>query len=58
MTKRLLTWMKDEQGMATVEYALLLALVAVAAIGVWMGLAEKLKAAIATATNSISEPLG
>ncbi len=51
-------WARDEEGMATVEYAMLLALVAVAAIGVWVGFAGKLKAAIAAATNSISQPLG
>lgn len=50
-------WVRNEEGMATVEYALLLALVVVAAIGVWVALAGKLKAAIATATNSISQPL-
>jgi Flp pilus assembly pilin Flp len=37
---------------------MLLALVAVAAIGVWVGFAGKVRAALATATNSISQPLG
>ncbi len=58
MLYRLRNWVRDEEGMATVEYAMLLALVVVATIGAWMGLGARLRTAIATATATISEPLG
>jgi Flp pilus assembly pilin Flp len=58
MLYRLRNWVQDEEGMATVEYAMLLALVVVATIGAWMGLGARLRTAIATATATISEPLG
>lgn len=51
-------WMGDEDGVATVEYAMLLAVVVVATIGAWVTLGAKIKLAVATATNSISQPLG
>ena len=58
MRHRFSEWIQDEEGMATVEYALLLALVVVGTIGAWVGLGAKIKQAVATATNSISQPLG
>ena len=58
MQYRFWEWMTDEEGMATVEYAMLLAMVVVATIGAWVGLGAQMKAAVATATNSISQPLG
>ena len=51
-------WLRDQEGMATVEYALLLVLVVVATIGAWVGLGVKVRTALATATNSISQPMG
>ena len=54
---KLRRWLRDEQGVATVEYALLLALLAVASVGAWMGLSSKIKLTLATATNAISQPL-
>lgn len=58
MKRRFQNWMRDEEGMATVEYAMLLALTVVAVIGAWLGLGVKVKQAVAAATNSISQPLG
>jgi len=43
---------KDEDGLTTVEYALLLALLVVAAIGVWTGFGAKVRTAV---TNSGTE---
>lgn len=39
---------KDEEGLTTVEYALLLALVAIAAIGAWSALGGKVKDTVST----------
>ena len=58
MQYRFWEWITDEEGMATVEYAMLLAMIVVATIGAWVGLGAKIKVAVATATNSISQPLG
>ena len=57
MKHRYREWVQDEEGMATVEYAMLLALVVVATIGAWVGLGAKIRTAVATATNSIGQPL-
>jgi Flp pilus assembly pilin Flp len=51
MLKRL--W-KDEEGLTTVEYALLLALLVVAAITVWTTFGATVRAKVATAGNSIN----
>ncbi len=51
-------WAQDEEGMATVEYALLLALVVVGTLGAWVGLGAKIRTALATASNAISQPMG
>ena len=45
-------WM-DEEGLATVEYALLLALVAIAAISAWSTLGRRVSATIAATTSSL-----
>ena len=58
MKNRLWDWIEDEEGVATVEYAMLLALVVIASLGAWVGLAAKLRIAIANGTNAISQPLG
>ena len=44
-------WM-DEEGLTTVEYALLLALVAIAAIAAWTTLGSRTSATVTTATNT------
>jgi Flp pilus assembly pilin Flp len=44
---------KDEDGLTTVEYALLLALLVVAAIGVWTGFGAKVQNAVTSAGNQI-----
>jgi Flp pilus assembly pilin Flp len=51
-------WLQDEEGTAVVEYALLLAVMVVVSIGAWIGLGNKIKLALGTCTNSISQPLG
>jgi Flp pilus assembly pilin Flp len=44
-------WM-DEEGLTTVEYALLLALVAIAAIAAWTTLGTRVSGTVTTATNT------
>jgi pilus assembly protein Flp/PilA len=45
-------WM-DEEGLTTVEYALLLALVAIAAITAWTTLGQRTSATVSKATSSL-----
>ena len=58
MYRQLQQLARDEQGVATVEYALLVCLIAIACIGAWMGLATKVKTSFLQSTNSLSQPLG
>lgn len=44
---------KDERGLTTVEYALLLALVSIAALSAWTALGTRVSATVATATGSL-----
>lgn len=44
---------KDEEGLTTVEYALLLALVAIAAITAWSTLGGRVSGTVSTATSSL-----
>ena len=44
---------KDEEGLTTVEYALLLALVAIAAIAAWTTLGGRVSNTVTTATSSL-----
>lgn len=44
---------KDEEGLTTVEYALLLALVAIAAITAWTTLGTRTSNTVSTATSSL-----
>ena len=44
---------KDEEGLTTVEYALLLALVAIAAITAWTTLGSRVSGTVAKATSSL-----
>ncbi len=43
---------KCEEGVATVEYALLLALLVLAGIGVWTALGQKVRNAVIEAANA------
>lgn len=43
----------DEAGLTTVEYALLLALVAIAAITAWTTLGQRVSTTVTTATSSL-----
>ncbi len=52
-----LRWaLQDEQGTASVEYALLLSLVVVATLGAWVELGAKVRETLVTLTVSISQP--
>jgi len=44
----------DEAGLTTVEYALLLALVAIAAITAWTTLGSRVSTTVSSATGSLS----
>ena len=50
MIKRL--W-SDEEGLTTVEYALLLALLVVAAIGVWSAFGSRVQRAVVDSTDTL-----
>jgi len=45
-------FLRDEEGLTTVEYALLLALLVVAAIGVWTTFGGKVKTSVASSSNA------
>ncbi|HEY3396526.1 MAG TPA: Flp family type IVb pilin [Armatimonadota bacterium] len=49
---------KDEEGLTTVEYALLLALLVVAAISVWTTFGGKVKQSVAQSSNAFANTLG
>jgi Flp pilus assembly pilin Flp len=49
---------KDEDGLTTVEYALLLALLVVAAIGVWTAFGGRVKQSVQRSTNSFDNAEG
>jgi pilus assembly protein Flp/PilA len=44
---------RDEEGLTTVEYAMLLALVAIAAIAAWTTLGNRVSTTASTAANSL-----
>ena len=46
---------RDEDGLTTVEYALLLALVAIAAIVAWTTLGKKVNNAVTNASTSLNQ---
>jgi len=48
---------RDEEGLTTVEYALLLALLVVAAIGVWTTFGAKVEESVSTSTNVLGNTL-
>ena len=49
---------QDEEGLTTVEYALLMALLVVAAIAVWTTFGGKVKESVSSSTNAFSNTLG
>ena len=49
---------KDEEGLTTVEYALLMALLVVAAIGVWTLFGTKVKESVTKSTAAFTNTLG
>jgi len=49
---------KDEDGLTTVEYALLLALLVVAAIGVWTAFGGRVKQSVQRSTNAFNNAEG
>ncbi|MGD9520177.1 MAG: Flp family type IVb pilin [Armatimonadota bacterium] len=53
MIKMLRKFWADEEGLTTVEYALLLALLVVAALGVWATFGGTVRNAVANADNAI-----
>jgi pilus assembly protein Flp/PilA len=53
MVKRLMSFVKDEDGVTMVEYALVLGLVAVAAILAWTNLGSKIGTTLTTATSKM-----
>ena len=48
----------DEEGLTTVEYALLLALLVVAAIGVWSTFGTKVQSAVTSSTTAFDTATG
>jgi Flp pilus assembly pilin Flp len=54
MFERILNLGKDEEGLTTVEYALLLALLVVAALATWTTFGATIRAQISNAGNSIN----
>ena len=47
----------DEEGLTTVEYALLLALLVVAAVAVWTTFGAKVKSSVSASTNAIGNAM-
>ena len=48
----------DEEGLTTVEYALLLALLVVAAVGVWSAFGTKLQSAVSSSSSAFDTATG
>ncbi len=57
MLPHLRTIWADEEGLTTVEYALLMALLVVAAITVWTTFGGKVKESVSSSTNAFSNTL-
>jgi Flp pilus assembly pilin Flp len=51
-------WIRDEDGTAVVEYALLLVVVVLISAAAWTALKNEVTTALGAATNSISQPYG
>ena len=48
----------DEEGLTTVEYALLLALLVVAAVAVWTTFGRQVQSSVSSSTTSLSNAAG
>ena len=57
MLKNFKTIWADEEGLTTVEYALLMALLVVAAIAVWTTFGGKVKESVGASTNAIGNAM-
>ena len=57
MIDRIKSIWTDEEGLTTVEYALLMALLVVAAIAVWTTFGGKVKESVSLSTNAFSNTL-
>ncbi|HEY3396528.1 MAG TPA: Flp family type IVb pilin [Armatimonadota bacterium] len=57
LTKIKSMW-QDEEGLTTVEYALLMALLVVAAITVWTTFGGKVKDSVSQSSNAFANTLG
>lgn len=57
MLDRIKTIWADEEGLTTVEYALLMALLVVAAIAVWTTFGAKVKESVSSSTDAFSNTL-
>jgi len=53
MVKRLAELLRDEDGVTTVEYALLLATVTVASLGAWTRLGESIRSTVTDAAATL-----
>jgi Flp pilus assembly pilin Flp len=51
------SFLRDEEGLTTVEYALLLALLVVAAVGVWTTFGSQVKSSVSTSSNAIGNAM-
>ncbi|HEY3396527.1 MAG TPA: Flp family type IVb pilin [Armatimonadota bacterium] len=58
MYNKIKSMWSDEEGLTTVEYALLMALLVVAAIGVWTTFGGKVKQSVAQSSNAFANTLG
>lgn len=56
MRSQLSRFWHDEAGLATVEYALLLALVAIGGIAAWTALGRTIKTQLLQMSNSLANP--
>lgn len=54
MFERIKSFVKDEEGLTTVEYALLLALLVVAALGTWTAFGGIIRDKVTSSGNSIN----
>lgn len=54
MFERIKSFVKDEEGLTTVEYALLLALLVVAALGTWTAFGGIVRDKVTSSGNSIN----
>ncbi|MGI6295651.1 MAG: Flp family type IVb pilin [Armatimonadota bacterium] len=58
MLAKLMSFIKDEEGVTMVEYALILALVAIVAITAWKTLGTGIKNAVTEAGDEVTDATG